>query len=82
MLQTLFSPFHLKIFDNQKVIFDKRSSHIFIEGSYKSSKNESQKTTDQDEEFSDYEDDMDIAMIDEIFPQDDDEISVSLTQTT
>jgi hypothetical protein len=36
-----------------------------IKGFYKSSKNVNQKSTDEDDAFSDYEDDMDIAMIDQ-----------------
>ncbi len=63
-------------------IFDKRSFDVFIEGFYKASKNGSQKTTDQEEESSDYEDDADIAMIDEVFSQDDAEISLSSTKST
>ncbi|CAF0767703.1 unnamed protein product [Rotaria sp. Silwood1] len=51
-------------------------------GFYKSSKKENQKTTDHDEALSDYEDDMDIAMIDEVFPQDGAEISLSSAQNT
>ncbi|CAF4856158.1 unnamed protein product [Rotaria sp. Silwood1] len=52
------------------------------ESFYKSSKKENQKTTDHDEALSDYEDDMDIAMIDEVFPQDGAEISLSSAQNT
>jgi hypothetical protein len=63
-------------------IFDKRSFDVFIEGFYKSSKNASQKITDLDEASSDDEDDADIAMIDEMFPQDDSEISPSSTKIT
>jgi len=51
-------------------IFDKKSFDVFIEGFYNSSKNANQKTADQEGESSDDEDDADIAMIDEMFPQD------------
>ncbi len=44
--------------------------NVFIEGFYKSTKNGNQNFTDQDEALSDYEDDLGVAMIDEIFPKD------------
>ncbi len=60
----------------------KKSFDVFIEGFYKSSKNGNQKTIDQDEASNDYEDDADIPMIDEVFLQDDAEISLSSTKST
>jgi hypothetical protein len=77
-------------------IFNKKSFDVFIEGFYNSSKNANQKTADQEGESSDDEDDADIAMIDEMFPQayadreivdetlseDDAEISASSTKIT
>jgi hypothetical protein len=59
-----------------------KSRYVLIEGSYKASKNGNQKTDDQDGVSSDSEDDMDIAMTDEIFRQDDDETSSSSTNKT
>ncbi len=60
----------------------KKCFDVFIEGFYKSSKNGNQKTIDQDEASNDYEDDADIPMIDEVFLQDDAEISLSSTKST
>ncbi len=61
--------------------FDSRSFDVFIEGFYNLSKNESQKTTDEDEPYNDDEDDTDIAMIDEMLSHDA-EISPSSIKST
>jgi hypothetical protein len=61
--------------------FDNRSFDVFIEGFYNSSKNGSQKTTDEDEPSNDDEDDTDIAMIDEMLSHDA-ETSPSPTKST
>lgn len=53
-----------------------------IEGFYKSAKSANQNTTDQDEAFSDSEDDIDVAMMDEVFPENDAATSPSSTNKT
>jgi len=59
-----------------------KSLYVLIEGSYKASKSGNQETDDQNGASSDSEGDMDIAMTDEIFRQDDDETSSSSTNKT
>jgi hypothetical protein len=82
----MFEKYNLRL---EIEIFGKKSFDFFIEGIYKSSKNENQKIIDEEEASSDYEDDADIPMIDEVFSQndrvpseDDAEISTSSTQST
>ncbi len=59
-----------------------KSRYVLIQGSYKASKSGNQETDDQHGASSDSEDDMDIAMTDEIFRQDDNETSSSPTNKT
>jgi hypothetical protein len=53
-----------------------------IEDFYESSRSAHQNITDQDEALSDSEDDADLAMFDDIFPQDDAETLSPSSNTT
>ena len=63
-------------------IFYQWVSHAFFEGSYQSSDRVNEDTTDQDDAFDDSEDDRGLAMIDEVFSEDDAETSPLLPDKT